>query len=261
MRVLRRVRRARGRERRTRSVGGFALSEAGTGQGRPGRASPSAVRTHTATALRCWLREDAPVRPASPDSSRRPPSCPSCAPLSFLTARGTIQILTLSLSRFALVLFFRSQSTTAAATSAAPPRPHVGPSTLLFSPAPRPLIPLTTSPMNHKLWNPPAEGSGGAGGAGVAERDESGRLAKFEKRFGDAFGGFGGPEASDAAGAAGAGAGAAGAAGAAARAAKAQEEMYRGLMEGDGTGRALGQVVGKEHLQKAKRVKPQKGRR
>ncbi|GAA6025397.1 hypothetical protein JCM8202_005282 [Rhodotorula sphaerocarpa] len=153
------------------------------------------------------------------------------------------------------------KSTTAAATSAAPPRPHAGPSTLLFSPAPRPLIPLTTSPMNHKLWNPPAEGSGGAGGAGVAERDESGRLAKFEKRFGDAFGGFGGPEASDAAGAAGAGAGAAGAAGAAARAAKAQEEMYRGLMEGDGTGRALGQVVGKEHLQKAKRVKPQKGRR
>ena len=38
-------------------------------------------------------------------------------------------------------------------------------------------------------------------------------------------------------------------------------EGDKSLMEGDGTGRALGQVVGKEHLQKAKRVKPSKGRR
>ncbi|GAA5876156.1 hypothetical protein JCM3774_003514 [Rhodotorula dairenensis] len=110
-------------------------------------------------------------------------------------------------------------------------RPLVGPSQVIYSTAPRPLIPLTSSPFNHKLWNPPAPDSAHRG---VLEKDESGRMARFEAMFGDAFG---------TAETVGAG------------------EGDKSLMEGDGTGRALGQVVGKEHLQKAKRVKPSKGRR
>ena len=45
---------------------------------------------------------------------------------------------------------------------------------------PRPLVPLTMSPQNHRLWNPPAAD---ALGSRVVERDESGRLAKFANRF------------------------------------------------------------------------------
>ncbi|SCV73394.1 BQ2448_7320 [Microbotryum intermedium] len=60
------------------------------------------------------------------------------------------------------------------------PRPPSGSHQLFFSTAPRSLIPLTTSPSNHKLWNPPAPDSK----AGRAiEKDESGRLAKFASRF------------------------------------------------------------------------------
>lgn len=118
-----------------------------------------------------------------------------------------------------------------AASAPTPSRPLVGPSQIIYSTAPRPLIPLTSSPFNHKLWNPPAPDSAHRG---VLEKDESGRMARFEAMFGDAFG---------TAETVGAG------------------EGDKSLMEGDGTGRALGQVVGKEHLQKAKRVKPAKGRR
>ncbi|SGZ13459.1 BQ5605_C028g10571 [Microbotryum silenes-dioicae] len=72
--------------------------------------------------------------------------------------------------------------------------PPSGSHQLFFSTAPRSLIPLTTSPSNHKLWNPPAADSK-AGRA--VERDESGRLAKFASRFAglsmqDADGGTGG---------------------------------------------------------------------
>ena len=136
-----------------------------------------------------------------------------------------------------MVWFPSSRVQAEAATSStssstpAPSRPLVGPSQILYSTAPRPLIPLTSSPFNHKLWNPPAPDSAHRG---VLEKDESGRMARFEAMFGDAFG---------TAETVGAG------------------EGDKSLMEGDGTGRALGQVVGKEHLQKAKRVKPSKGRR
>ncbi|TKA55640.1 hypothetical protein B0A53_02818 [Rhodotorula sp. CCFEE 5036] len=127
----------------------------------------------------------------------------------------------------------KAEAATSSASSStpAPSRPLVGPSQILYSTAPRPLIPLTSSPFNHKLWNPPAPDSAHRG---VLEKDESGRMARFEAMFGDAFG---------TAETVGAG------------------EGDKSLMEGDGTGRALGQVVGKEHLQKAKRVKPSKGRR
>ena len=57
----------------------------------------------------------------------------------------------------------------------------MGPHQVIFSTSPRPLIPLTNSPTNHRLWNPPAAD---AKGSRVVERDESGRLAKFESRFG-----------------------------------------------------------------------------
>ncbi|GAA6060432.1 hypothetical protein JCM10212_000025 [Sporobolomyces blumeae] len=60
------------------------------------------------------------------------------------------------------------------------PSPLVGPHTLLYSTSPRPLIPLTTSPVNHKLWNPPAPDSAATRSV---EKDESGRLAKFSSRF------------------------------------------------------------------------------
>lgn len=36
------------------------------------------------------------------------------------------------------------------------------------------------SPINHRLWNPPAAD---AKGSRVVERDESGRLARFASRF------------------------------------------------------------------------------
>ncbi|GAA5992910.1 hypothetical protein JCM10908_001401 [Rhodotorula pacifica] len=125
----------------------------------------------------------------------------------------------------------KSSTTSPSSATVEPSRPLVGPSQIIYSTAPRPLIPLTSSPFNHKLWNPPAPDSAHRG---VLEKDESGRMARFEAMFGDAFG---------TAETVGAG------------------EGDKSLMEGDGSGRALGQVVGKEHLQKAKRVKPAKGRR
>ncbi|GAA5848780.1 hypothetical protein JCM8547_006343 [Rhodosporidiobolus lusitaniae] len=69
------------------------------------------------------------------------------------------------------------------AAAPSPPRPLVGPHQLLYSTAPRPLIPLTTSPFNHKLWNPPAPDSAQTRSI---EKDESGRLARFSSRFGGA---------------------------------------------------------------------------
>ncbi|ORY62714.1 hypothetical protein BCR35DRAFT_308946 [Leucosporidium creatinivorum] len=54
---------------------------------------------------------------------------------------------------------------------------------LIYTTAPRPLIPLTNSPTNHKLWNPPAAD---AKGSRQVEKDESGRLARFASRFGGA---------------------------------------------------------------------------
>ncbi|GAA5878799.1 hypothetical protein JCM1840_007253 [Sporobolomyces johnsonii] len=62
-------------------------------------------------------------------------------------------------------------------------RPLVGPHQLLYSTSPRPLIPLTSSPVNHKLWNPPAPDSAHTRSI---EKDESGRLARFSSRFGGA---------------------------------------------------------------------------
>ncbi|KAK4698929.1 hypothetical protein P7C70_g7341, partial [Phenoliferia sp. Uapishka_3] len=58
--------------------------------------------------------------------------------------------------------------------------PAMGPHQVIFTTSPRHLIPLTNSPTNHRLWNPPAAD---AKGSRVVERDESGRLAKFESRF------------------------------------------------------------------------------
>ncbi|GAA6043569.1 hypothetical protein JCM8097_005256 [Rhodosporidiobolus ruineniae] len=71
----------------------------------------------------------------------------------------------------------------AQASTATPLRPLVGPHHLLYSTAPRPLIPLTASPFNHKLWNPPAPDSEQTRSV---EKDESGRLARFSSRFGAA---------------------------------------------------------------------------
>lgn len=51
---------------------------------------------------------------------------------------------------------------------------------IIYTTAPRPLIPLTVSIENHRLWNPPAAD---AIGSRIVERDESGRLAKFAGRF------------------------------------------------------------------------------
>lgn len=56
----------------------------------------------------------------------------------------------------------------------------MGPHQVIFTATPRPFIPLTNSPINHRLWNPPAAD---AKGSRVVERDESGRLAKFESRW------------------------------------------------------------------------------
>ncbi|BGP41122.1 hypothetical protein JCM10450v2_005154 [Rhodotorula kratochvilovae] len=72
---------------------------------------------------------------------------------------------------------------TAAAAAPSPSRPLVGPHQLLYSTAPRPLIPLTASPTNHKLWNPPAPDSAQTRSI---DKDESGRLARFAGRFGAA---------------------------------------------------------------------------
>ncbi|GAA5930515.1 uncharacterized protein JCM15063_004832 [Sporobolomyces koalae] len=58
---------------------------------------------------------------------------------------------------------------------------HIGPHSIVYSTSPRPLIPLTTSPVNHRLWNPPAPDSAQTRSV---EKDESGRLAKFSSRFG-----------------------------------------------------------------------------
>ncbi|GAA5992630.1 hypothetical protein JCM11641_003531 [Rhodosporidiobolus odoratus] len=60
-------------------------------------------------------------------------------------------------------------------------RPLIGPTTLLYTSSPRPLIPLTASPVNHKLWNPPAPDSTQSRSV---EKDESGRLSRFASRFG-----------------------------------------------------------------------------
>ncbi|GAA5825218.1 hypothetical protein JCM11251_006149 [Rhodosporidiobolus azoricus] len=72
------------------------------------------------------------------------------------------------------------------ASSPASPRPLIGPTQLLYSTSPRPLIPLTASPFNHKLWNPPAPDSEQTRSV---EKDESGRLARFAGRFGGAASG------------------------------------------------------------------------
>ncbi|GAA5907090.1 uncharacterized protein JCM6883_006135 [Sporobolomyces salmoneus] len=61
--------------------------------------------------------------------------------------------------------------------------PLVGAHSIFYSTSPRPLIPLTSSPANHKLWNPPAPDSTQSRSI---EKDESGRLAKFSSRFGGA---------------------------------------------------------------------------
>ncbi|GAA6024154.1 hypothetical protein JCM10207_001603 [Rhodosporidiobolus poonsookiae] len=61
--------------------------------------------------------------------------------------------------------------------------PLIGPHQLLYSTAPRPLIPLTASPFNHKLWNPPKPDSAQTRSI---DKDESGRLARFASRFGGA---------------------------------------------------------------------------
>ncbi|GAA5952817.1 hypothetical protein JCM10213_007548 [Rhodosporidiobolus nylandii] len=75
--------------------------------------------------------------------------------------------------------------------STAPLRPLLGPTTLLYTPAPRPLIPLTSSPVNHLLWNPPAADSVASR---AVEKDESGRLSKFASRFNTGFGAAGAGE-------------------------------------------------------------------
>lgn len=67
-----------------------------------------------------------------------------------------------------------------------PPPPQVvpsGPHQIIFSTSPRPLIPLTISPTNHRLWNPPAPDSASSR---IVERDESGRLARFASKFSSA---------------------------------------------------------------------------
>ncbi|GAA5886391.1 hypothetical protein JCM16303_002519 [Sporobolomyces ruberrimus] len=71
----------------------------------------------------------------------------------------------------------KSQSPT---TTPPPVHPLVGAHSIFYSSSPRPLIPLTTSPINHKLWNPPAPDSQQTRSI---EKDESGRLAKFTSRF------------------------------------------------------------------------------
>ncbi|TNY24446.1 hypothetical protein DMC30DRAFT_413383 [Rhodotorula diobovata] len=77
----------------------------------------------------------------------------------------------------------KANKAAAPATPPSPPRPLVGPHQLLYSTAPRPLIPLTASPTNHKLWNPPAPDSAQTRSI---DKDESGRLARFAGRFGGA---------------------------------------------------------------------------
>ncbi|KAM0750181.1 hypothetical protein T439DRAFT_247183 [Meredithblackwellia eburnea MCA 4105] len=58
---------------------------------------------------------------------------------------------------------------------------QTGPSHTIYTTSPRNLIPLTTSPLNHRLWNPPAPD---AKGSRIVEKDESGRLARFGSRWG-----------------------------------------------------------------------------
>ncbi|KAK4050606.1 hypothetical protein OIV83_003332 [Microbotryomycetes sp. JL201] len=58
--------------------------------------------------------------------------------------------------------------------------PLSGPQQITYMTAPRPFIPLTNSPTNHKLWNPPAPD---AKGSRQVEKDESGRLARFANKF------------------------------------------------------------------------------
>lgn len=56
-----------------------------------------------------------------------------------------------------------------------------GSSIQLSTTSPRGIIRLTRDPTNHPLWNPKAEKGRGAG-----DEDESGRLARFRRRFGGA---------------------------------------------------------------------------
>lgn len=71
-----------------------------------------------------------------------------------------------------------SSSQAPSTTTAAPVQQ--GAHHIIYTTSPRLLIPLTISPANHKLWNPPAVD---AIGSRVVERDESGRLAKFASRY------------------------------------------------------------------------------
>ncbi|GAA6006870.1 uncharacterized protein JCM10292_005481 [Rhodotorula paludigena] len=77
----------------------------------------------------------------------------------------------------------KASAKASAASTGSTNRPLVGPHQVLYSPAPRPLIPLTASPFNHKLWNPPAPDSAQTRSI---DKDESGRLARFSSRFGGA---------------------------------------------------------------------------
>lgn len=86
-----------------------------------------------------------------------------------------------------------SSAPPSASTSAATPE-HQGAHHIIYSTSPRLLIPLTISPQNHKLWNPPAVD---AAGSRVVERDESGRLAKFAARFAPSGGSGSGGDAGE----------------------------------------------------------------
>ncbi|KAK4054970.1 hypothetical protein OIO90_003311 [Microbotryomycetes sp. JL221] len=55
-----------------------------------------------------------------------------------------------------------------------------GPQQIIFTTSPKPFIPLTNSPNNHKLWNPPKINSKQNRSI---EKDESGRLNKFVNKF------------------------------------------------------------------------------
>jgi complex III assembly factor LYRM7 len=66
------------------------------------------------------------------------------------------------------------------------PVPHFGQTVILsdgstlrlFTTSPRGTMRLTRDPTNHPLWNPKADGRG------AGDEDESGRLARFRRRFG-----------------------------------------------------------------------------
>lgn len=115
------------------------------------------------------------------------------------------------------------------------PTQLIGPHQVIYTTAPRALIPLTASPSNHKLWNPPAPDSDVDRGL---ERDESGRLARFAARF-EGMEGMEGRSALDMFGL----------------------DASKELMEGDGTGQGGGQVVGRDQIKKPKRASKQQKRR